>query len=87
LNEQKENSLNWPEITSQRIVDAVNSGNAKEIQKLKLIGKKRCSDILQAHEEGFLFTSINDLKHVGLSAVQIKAILEANIGSLMTTAN
>ncbi|XP_061352843.1 kinesin-like protein KIN-10C [Gastrolobium bilobum] len=61
----------------------LNTANKEELKKLKGIGEKRATFILELREESpEPFKSLDDLKDIGLSAKQIKGIMKKEVGEL-----
>ena len=64
--------------TKTRILEIINNGTEKEICALKMIGTKRCLDIINGRsDEGF--ASMDALSRVGFKPALIQTILQANI--------
>ncbi|XP_038683468.1 kinesin-like protein KIN-10C isoform X2 [Tripterygium wilfordii] len=67
----------------QEYVNFLNSASKEELKKLKGIGEKRATYILQLRENSpEPFKSVDDLKDIGLSAKQIKGMMKKEVGGL-----
>ncbi len=65
--------------TVQNMLQILNEGDGKSIKTLKMIGTKRVEDIMAARNKIGAFSSLDDLRHAGLSQKQIETIFKANI--------
>ncbi|KAH1042887.1 Kinesin-like protein KIN-10C [Glycine soja] len=69
----------------QEYLRFLNTANKEELKKLKGIGEKRATFILELREESpEPFKSLDDLKDIGLSAKQIKGIMKKEVGELFS---
>ncbi|KAF5731187.1 ATP binding microtubule motor family protein putative isoform 1 [Tripterygium wilfordii] len=67
----------------QGYVNFLNSASKEELKKLKGIGEKRATYILQLREKSpEPFKSVDDLKDIGLSAKQVKEMMKKEVGDL-----
>ncbi|XP_059462605.1 kinesin-like protein KIN-10C [Corylus avellana] len=67
----------------QEYIKFLNTANKEDLKRLKGIGEKRATYILQLREESpEPFKSLDDLKEVGLSAKQIKGIMKKEAAEL-----
>ena len=64
------------EKTEMYMLHIFNSGDVKSLISLKLIGKKRAADIIQARQEHGPFHTLVDLLVAGLSTNQIDCIFK-----------
>jgi DNA uptake protein ComE-like DNA-binding protein len=62
--------------TEQEMLLLFNSDNVKVIKSLKLIGKKRAADIMDAKQIHGVFTCLVDLQKAGLSLNQVDSIFK-----------
>ncbi|XP_020217314.1 kinesin-like protein KIN-10C isoform X1 [Cajanus cajan] len=63
----------------------LNTANKEELKKLKGIGEKRATFILELREESpEPFKNLDDLKDIGLSAKQIKGMMKKEVGELFS---
>ncbi|EXC19146.1 Kinesin-like protein KIF22 [Morus notabilis] len=61
----------------------LNTADKKDLKKLKGIGEKRAIYILKMREESpEPFKNLDDLKHIGLSGKQVKALMKKEVGGL-----
>ncbi|KAL5173706.1 Kinesin-like protein KIN-10C [Glycine soja] len=69
----------------QEYLRFLNTANKEELKKLKGIGEKRATFILELREESpEPFKSLDDLKDIGLSAKQVKGIMKKEVGELFS---
>ncbi|PON44190.1 Kinesin-like protein [Trema orientale] len=67
----------------QECLRILNTADKEELKKLKGIGEKRSTYILELREESpEPFKNLDDLKDIGLSAKQIKALMKTEVGRL-----
>ncbi|GKV31158.1 hypothetical protein SLEP1_g39887 [Rubroshorea leprosula] len=67
----------------QEYLRFLNTANKEELKKLKGIGEKRATSILELREESpEPFKDLDDLKEIGLSAKQIKGMMKKEMGEL-----
>ncbi|EOA20083.1 hypothetical protein CARUB_v10000356mg [Capsella rubella] len=59
----------------------INTAGKEDLKKLKGIGDKRAASIVELREES-PFSTIDDLKCIGLSAKQVKGLLKKEIGEI-----
>ncbi|XP_019430633.1 PREDICTED: kinesin-like protein KIN-10C isoform X2 [Lupinus angustifolius] len=69
----------------QEYLKLLNTADKDELKKLKGIGEKRATYILQLRQESpEYFKSLDDLKDVGLSAKQVKELMKKEVGGLFS---
>ncbi|XP_027357260.1 kinesin-like protein KIN-10C [Abrus precatorius] len=69
----------------QEYLRVLNTADKEELKKLKGIGEKRATFILELREESpEPFKSLDDLKDIGLSAKQIKGMMKKEVGELFS---
>ncbi|TKY45209.1 Kinesin protein KIF22 [Spatholobus suberectus] len=69
----------------QEYLRFLNTANKEELKKLKGIGEKRATFIVELREESpEPFKSLDDLKDIGLSAKQIKGMMKKEAGELFS---
>ncbi|KAK7315065.1 hypothetical protein VNO77_33597 [Canavalia gladiata] len=69
----------------QEYLRFLNTANKEELKKLKGIGEKRATFILELRDESpEPFKSLDDLKDIGLSAKQIKGMMKKEVGELFS---
>ncbi|KAJ3298147.1 Kinesin-like protein kif22 [Borealophlyctis nickersoniae] len=66
------------EQSVERILATMNTGDAKELQKLKFVGPARAKKILKAREDG-VFAKPGDLVRAGFSAEMVKTLFQVNM--------
>ncbi|GLT35939.1 hypothetical protein SLA2020_103490 [Shorea laevis] len=67
----------------QEYLRFLNTANKEELKKLKGIGEKRATSILELREESpEPFKDLDDLKEIGLSAKQVKGLMKKEMGEL-----
>ncbi|KAJ7974171.1 Kinesin-like protein [Quillaja saponaria] len=67
----------------QEYLSFLNTANKEELKRLKGVGEKRATYILELREESpEYFKSLDDLKDIGLSAKQIKGMMKKEVGEL-----
>ncbi|KAM7273929.1 hypothetical protein ACFE04_028593 [Oxalis oulophora] len=68
----------------QEYLNLINTGSKDELKRLKGIGEKRATYILEMREESpEPFKSLDDLKDIGLSAKQIKGLMKRGIEEIL----
>ncbi|KAK7270864.1 hypothetical protein RJT34_26353 [Clitoria ternatea] len=69
----------------QEYLRFLNTADKEELKKLKGIGEKRATFILELRDESpEPFKSLDDLKEIGLSAKQIKGMMKKEVGELFS---
>ncbi|KAF1898908.1 hypothetical protein Lal_00019029 [Lupinus albus] len=69
----------------QEYLKLLNTADKEDLKKLKGIGEKRATYILELRQESpEYFKSLDDLKDVGLSAKQIKELVKKEVGELFS---
>ncbi|XP_015878132.1 kinesin-like protein KIN-10C isoform X3 [Ziziphus jujuba] len=67
----------------QEYLRFLNTANKEELKRLKGVGEKRASYILELREESpEPFKSLDDLKEIGLSAKQVNRMMRKEVGGL-----
>ncbi|KAI8912667.1 P-loop containing nucleoside triphosphate hydrolase protein [Gorgonomyces haynaldii] len=75
---QKENQQleHIKENTRLRMLQIINTGSLKDLQQLKMIGKKRAQDIFEARQSFGEMSALEDLTRAGLSMHLIESIFK-----------
>ncbi|KAJ3291064.1 hypothetical protein HK104_006347 [Borealophlyctis nickersoniae] len=66
------------EESVERLLEMMNTGDAKELQKLKFVGPARAKKIVKARKDG-VFAKPGDLVRAGFSAETVKTLFQVNL--------